>query len=474
METAHTCPVRFRNEHDAMGEIAVPDHAWYGAGTARAIENFPISGLRLPRGMIRALGLIKAAAATVNHDVGLLDPARSGAISRAAMEVADGTLDDHFPVDVFQTGSGTSSNMNANEVIARRATALLAEAGIGLEVHPNDHVNMGQSSNDAFPAAIHVSASLAIEHHLAPALGRLVSSFLAKARQFDDVVKIGRTHLQDATPIRVGQEFCGFAHLIDGAARELARASELLTELHLGGTAVGTGVSTHPEFGTRMAAALSTLTGRGFREASNHVASQSYPAAVSAVSGALRSLAGVHLKVANDIRWMGSGPRAGLGELILPAVQPGSSIMPGKVNPVMAESLMMVCVQVIGLDSAIQTAAFLGNFELNTMLPLLAYDLLLEISLMANGIEAFRVRLVDGLNVDRARVEALVEQSLALATPLAPLVGYDRAARIAQQAHVEGKTIREVARELGLLPDHALDRALDLRRLTEPGVPTIG
>jgi len=460
-----------RIERDVMGELKVPGTALYGAQTARALQNFTISGLRMPREMIRAVGLIKAAAAQVNRDLGLLDEDRATVIVRAAMEVADGKLDEHFPVDVFQSGSGTSTNMNANEVIARRAGEIAAAPGGSPSIHPNDHVNKGQSSNDVIPAAIHVASLDAVERLLVPQLELLVKTLEEKAVEFDEVVKVGRTHLQDAMPIRLGQEFGGYAHLIAATAEDLRRASLSLCKLHLGGTAVGTGTGTHPEFGARMAAELSAMTGLPFSETSNHFAGQSYPQAIAATSASLRSVASVLLKVANDVRWLGSGPRSGLGELILPVVQPGSSIMPGKVNPVLAEALMMVCVQVIGLDAAVNTGAFLGNFELNTMLPLLAHNLLQEITLLANGIAAFRTRLLEGVSVDRARVEASVEQSLALATPLAPLIGYDAATRIAQRAHAEGRTIRDVARELGIFSPETLARLLDVHTLTEPGLP---
>ncbi len=459
-----------RSERDPMGEVLVPADALYGAQTARAVANFPISGLRMPRELIRAIGLIKAAAARVNQGLLLLDAVRAEAIERAALEVAEGVWDAHFPVDVFQSGSGTSTNMNANEVIAHRAEHLLGE---GIRVHPNDHVNLGQSSNDVIPSAISLASQLVVQTRLIPALERLSSSLSDKASAWDDIVKIGRTHLQDAMPIRLGQEFSSYAHLVARSAAEVRHAACSLNELALGGTAVGTGTSTHPEFGRRVAAVLAEMTGFPLQEASHHVAAQSYPLALAALSASIAQAAGVVYKVANDIRWMGSGPRAGLGELVLPALQPGSSIMPGKVNPVMAEAVMMVCVQVMGLDLAVRIGASQGNFELATMLPLLGYDLLTEASLLANGVEAFRERLVEGLEVDRERIEALVERSLALATPLAAVVGYDEAARIAHEAHHSGRTIREVAAQEGILPPEALERALDLRRLTEPGF-TIG
>jgi len=461
-----------RLERDSMGSIEVPAKRLWGAQTARAVENFPISGEGIGRDMIRALGLIKQAAAQVNRDLGLLPTDLAAAIDRAAGQVAAGTLDDHFPVDVFQTGSGTSSNMNANEVIANLASlGLGGAAGTRRPVHPNDHVNLGQSSNDVFPSALHLAAVVRVETDLLPSLQGLREILAGLAVRFDDVVKIGRTHLQDATPIRLGQEFRGYATQVAHGIRHLEAALPHLRELALGGTAVGTGINTHPEFGARMAAALSEATGHRFIEAGDHFEAQAAQDAVVQASGALKTLAVALIKIANDLRWMGSGPRLGLGELRLPAVQPGSSIMPGKVNPVMAEALLMVCVQVIGHDTAITLAGASGSFELNTMLPLLARNHLEQIRLLAAGVDVFTRRLVTGLEADRDRIAARVEDSLALATALVPALGYDAAADIARESHRTGRTVRAIATDRGVLPPEELDRLLDLRRLTGPGFP---
>jgi len=462
--------MEWRIERDSMGEMRVPADRLYGAQTARAVDNFPISGAGIGREMIAALGLIKQAAAEVNRDLGLLEPGLAGIIAQAAAEVAEGRWDDHFPVDVFQTGSGTSSNMNANEVIANRALALKGDAMGSRAVHPNDHVNLGQSSNDVFPSALHVAALRAIDGRLLPALDALHAALGDKARAFDDVVKIGRTHLQDATPIRLGQVFGGFGAQVDHAIRRVKNARPHLRELALGGTAVGTGINTHPEFGARMAARLTELTGIGFEEARDHVEAQAAQDAAVQASGALKAVAVALSKIANDIRHLGSGPRLGLGELLLPAVQPGASIMPGKVNPVMAEALIMVGAQVVGNDAAITLGGLLGNFELNTMLPLIARNLLEQITLLAAGVTAFTDKLVRGLDANRAYIQGRVEQSLALATALAPAIGYDAAAAIAKESVASGRTVREIATERGVLPADELARVLDLRRQTEPGV----
>jgi fumarate hydratase class II len=438
-----------------MGEVAVPEEALYGAQTARAVENFPISGTGIGREMIRALGLIKKAAAQLNRDFGRLDAELCDAISAAAEEVIQGDLDEHFPVDTFQTGSGTSSNMNANEVIANRAIQRLGGAvGSRSPVHPNDHVNMGQSSNDVFPTAIHVAALSEIRSGLIPSLDRLHLQLRDKARRFDDIVKIGRTHLQDATPIRLGQEFSGFAAQVEHGIQHLGSVSDGLRELPIGGTAVGTGINTHPDFGRRMIKQLSRMTGMDFVEAENRFEAQSARDAAVRTSGALKSIAVSLMKIADHIRWLGSGPRLGLGELRLPAVQPGSSIMPGKVNPVIAESLIQAAAQVVANDAAIAVGGLLGHFQLNAMQPLIARNLLEQIQLLTNGATIFTDRLISGLS---------------LATALAPHVGYERAAEIAKRASVEGKRVREIARQERLLPDDELDRILDPRRQTEPG-----
>jgi fumarate hydratase class II len=460
---------RFRLERDSMGEMEVPEDALWGASTQRAVLNFPISGLRFPRRFIQALGLIKRAAAETNKELGLLDPKIADAIAQAAQEVADGRWDDYFPVDIFQTGSGTSTNMNANEVIANRAIEILGgERGSRL-VHPNDHVNLGQSSNDVIPTAIHLAALLAIKEELVPALQGLERALRAKAEEFWPVIKTGRTHLMDATPIRLGQEFLGYAGQVERALRRLRHAEEELSELALGGTAVGTGVNTHPEFARRAIARLAAWTGLNLRETDNHFQAQAAMDGAVEASGVLRTIAVSLLKIANDIRWMGSGPRAGLGELLLPEVQPGSSIMPGKVNPVIAESLIQVCAQVMGNDVALMLGGQWGFFELNTMLPLIGYNLLQSVTLLANAARNFTEKCVVGLRATDRGPE-LVEKGLMLATALAPVIGYDAAAAIAKEAAQTGRTIREVARERTGLSEEELDRILDPARMVEPGL----
>jgi fumarate hydratase class II len=452
-----------------MGPVQVPEEAYYGASTMRAVLNFPISGLRFSRRFIRALGLIKRSAAEANAELGLLEPRLAEAIARAAEEVAEGRLDDQFVVDVFQTGSGTSTNMNANEVIANRAAELLGGQRGSKLVHPNDHVNLGQSSNDVIPTAIHLSALLAIREELVPALSALQASLAAKAQEFWPVVKTGRTHLQDATPIRLGQEFLGYAGQVERAIRRLERAATELEEVALGGTAVGTGLNTHPLFAARVCERLSAATGLAVRETDNHFQAQSSLDAVVGCSGALRAAAIALFKVANDICWLASGPRAGLGELSLPEVQPGSSIMPGKVNPVIPEALIQVCAQVIGNDTTVALAGQRSFFELNTMMPVAAYNLLQAIELLAAGARNFAERCVDGLQA-RERGPELVEKGLGMATGLAPIIGYDAAAEIAKEAAASGRTIREVAQERTGLSDDDLRRALDPTSMTEPGL----
>jgi len=458
-----------RTERDSMGPVQVPEDAYYGASTMRAVLNFPISGLRFPRRFIRALGLIKRSAAEANAELGLLEPRLAEAIARAAEEVAEGRLDDQFVVDIFQTGSGTSTNMNANEVIANRAAELLGGQRGSKLVHPNDHVNLGQSSNDVIPTAIHLSALLAIREELVPALSALQASLAAKAQEFWPVVKTGRTHLQDATPIRLGQEFLGYAGQVERALRRLERAATELEEVALGGTAVGTGLNTHPLFAARVCERLSAATGLAVRETDNHFQAQSSLDAVVGCSGALRAAAIALFKVANDICWLASGPRAGLGELSLPEVQPGSSIMPGKVNPVIPEALIQVCAQVIGNDTTVALAGQRSFFELNTMMPVAAYNLLQSIELLAAGARNFGEQCVDGLQATERGPE-LVEKGLAMATGLAPIIGYDAAAEIAKEAAASGRTIREVAQERAGLSDDDLRRALDPTSMTEPGL----
>ncbi len=456
----------YRTERDSMGEVRVPQEALYGAQTQRAVENFPISGLRFPRRFIQALGAIKLEAAVVNCELGLLDERIKDAIVRAAEEVVEGKLDEHFVVDVFQTGSGTSTNMNANEVIANRAIQLLGgEVGSRDPVHPNDHVNKGQSSNDVIPTAIHLSVLISFKEDLFPALEGMRRALEEKAREFDGVIKTGRTHLQDATPIRLGQEFTGYAGQVERGLRRLEKAAEDLSEVALGGTAVGTGVNTHPEFARRVCERLSRRFGVEIRETDNHFQAQSAMDAAVFASGALRTVAVSIMKISNDIRWMGSGPRAGIGELALPEVQPGSSIMPGKVNPVIAESACQVCAQVMGNDVAVTIGGQSGNFELNVMLPLIAYNLLQSTSLLAATAKNLTERCITGLKAT-GRGPELVEQGLMLATALAPVIGYDAAAEISKEAYRTGRTIREVAREKTDLSEEELDRLLDARKMT--------
>lgn len=455
-----------RVERDSMGDMRVPADALWGASTQRAVENFPISGWRFPRAFIRALGLIKHAAARANEDLGLLDPAHGAAIRAAASEVVAGTLDAHFVVDVFQTGSGTSTNMNANEVIAHRAAAN------GQTVHPNDHVNMGQSSNDVIPTAMHVAAAEGVAHELLPALDALTAALRDKARAFDDVVKIGRTHLQDATPIRLGQELGGHARQAELAAARVRDAARGLEELAIGGTAVGTGINTHPEFAGRVAALLAEATGLPFREAADHFEAQASKDAVVQLSGTLKTAAVALTKIANDVRWLASGPRCGIGEITIPATQPGSSIMPGKVNPVMAEALCQAAAFVIGADLTVTLAGQSGNFELNVMMPVMAHQQLESVRILAAAVRVFTDRCVTGITAERERAAAAVEQSLAMCTALAPVIGYDAAAAIAKESYATGKTVREIAREQRVLPEEQLARILDPFRMTEPGIPS--
>jgi fumarate hydratase class II len=459
-----------RTERDALGELQVPAQAYYGIQTARAIENFPISGQRLPRSLIRALGLIKSAAAQVNEELGFLDAKVANAIRTAAQEVIDGRLDDQFPVDIFQTGSGTSSNMNVNEVIANRAAESLSGNRGSKLVHPNDHVNMGQSSNDVIPTAIHVAALDQIHHELIPALTLLHKALAAKAKEFDEVMKIGRTHLQDATPIRLGQEFSGYARQVELGIARVQRAQAALEEVALGGTAVGTGMNTHPEFARRVLAIVAKEAGLALKEAQNHFEAQAAQDSIVEASGALKTVAISLMKIANDIRWMGSGPRCGLGEIVLPATQAGSSIMPGKVNPVIAESVMMVCTQVIGNDAAITAAGQAGNFELLVMLPVMARNLLESIVLLGTAAENFARRCVTGIQADREQCQRGIEQSLAMCTALAPEIGYEAAAEIAKEAYQTGKTVREVAEARKLMAPARLKQLLDPWRMSEPGL----
>jgi fumarate hydratase class II len=462
-------PGATRIERDSMGEMRVPATAYYGAQTQRAVENFPISGVRFPRPFIRALGMIKSAAAETNRELGHVEPRIAEAIERAAEEVAAGKLDHEFVLDIFQTGSGTSTNMNANEVIANRAIELLGGQIGSRTVHPNDHVNLGQSSNDVIPTAIHVAARLAIDEDLIPALEQLRDALAAKAAEFANIPKTGRTHLQDATPVTLGQVFQGYASQVTHGIRRLQTAGESLAELALGGTAVGTGLNTHPEFAPATIAKLAKRTGIPFREAENHFEAQSGRDAAVEASGALRVVAVSLTKIANDIRWLGSGPRNGLGELLLPEVQPGSSIMPGKVNPVIAESVLMVAAQVLGNDLAVAIGGQAGNFELNVMMPVIAHNLLESIALLAASARNFEVRLVRGLDANREHIARQIEESLALCTSLAPVIGYDAAADIAKEAAKSGRTVRAVAEERRVLPPDELNQALDPKQMTQGG-----
>ncbi len=462
---------KMRVEEDSMGKVEVPATAYYGAQTERARQNFPVSGLRFPRRFIAALGLIKSQAATVNAELGRLEPRLADAIRKAAGEVAHGQLDDHFPLDIFQTGSGTSTNMNANEVVANRAIEILGgEMGSKTPVHPNDHVNAGQSSNDVIPTAIHVSAYGAVEEDLEPAVAHLAETLEAKADELDEVVKIGRTHLQDAVPVRLGQEFSGYAQQMRNAIERLAAAKPRLAQLALGGTAVGTGLNAPRGFAERVIAGLAERTGYPFVPAPNYFEALAAKDAAVEMSGALKTLAVSLTKIANDLRWLGSGPRCGLGEIRLPSLQPGSSIMPGKVNPVIPESVLMVCAQVVGNDATISLGGLSGNFELNVMMPVIAYNLLQSIETLSNACRLLADRCVAGVEADRERVERMVEQSLAMVTSLAPRIGYDQAAAIAKEAFATGRTVRELAREKRVLPEEELERALDARAQTEGGV----
>jgi len=458
---------KFRTEHDSLGDMQVPVDAYYGAQTARAVENFPISGQRLPRRFIRALGVIKSACARANAEAGDLDEAVAAAIVHAADEVADGRFDDQFVVDVFQTGSGTSTNMNANEVIARRAAETLGNGSKG-HVHPNDHVNMSQSSNDVVPTAIHVAAATAITEDLNPALEQLGVRLEGRAAAFDDVVKSGRTHLMDATPVRLGQEFGAFAQQLSNSVDRAARARDVLLELALGGTAVGTGINRRAGFPSTAIGHISAATGLNFYEAVNHFEAQSAKDACVEASGELRTIAVSLTKVAGDIRLLASGPRTGIAEITVPAIQPGSSIMPGKVNPVLCEAVTMVAAQVIGHDSAIALCGMGGTFQLNVMMPLIAHNLLESIALLANVSMVFADRCVAGIEANVERAEETLERNLSVVTVLAPRIGYDRAAAIAKEALASGRTVREVAREMKVLPREELDALLDYRMMTEP------
>lgn len=458
---------QYRNEQDSLGSMQVPADALYGAQTARAIANFPISGITLPRAMIRSLGLLKKYAAQTNHELNLLPSETAAAIIQAAQEVIDGRWDDEFPVDIFQTGSGTSSNMNCNEVIANRASQILGHPIGSKLVHPNDHVNAGQSSNDVFPSAIHIACAEQLHRNLLPALEQMQTQLNEKAQQFSAILKIGRTHLQDATPVTMGQVFSGFARQVELSYERLSDNSSGLYELPLGGTAVGTGINTHPRFAAMTTAAISRDTCLPFREANNHFEAQSCRDALVTTSSSLKNCSVSLSKIANDIRLLASGPRCGIGELVLPAVQPGSSIMPGKVNPVMAEALLQVCAQVVGNDSSVSLAGLSGNFELNVMMPLMAFNTLQSISLLSNAVTVFTDKCLKDVETDRQRCAELLERSLALVTALVPEIGYDRAAALAKKAHESGRTLRELALEDGVAADK-LDELLNPAAMISP------
>ena len=458
-----------RIESDTMGEVAVPAWAYWGAQTERSLRNFRIGEERMPRPLIRALGVVKHASATVNEGLGKLDARRAGAIREAATQVIDGELDEHFPLVVWQTGSGTQSNMNANEVIANRSIELLGgERGSKDPVHPNDHVNMSQSSNDVFPGAMAVATSEQLAHHLIPALEHLHGALDRKAEEFQSIVKIGRTHLMDATPLTLGQEFSGYAEQLRKAVERARSTEPRLRELALGGTAVGTGLNAHPEYGERVAAAISRLTGLDFVTAPNKFESLAAHDAQVELSGQLKTVAASLMKVANDVRLLGSGPRAGIGELLLPENEPGSSIMPGKVNPTQPEALTMVCAQVMGNDVAVGVAGATGHFELNVFKPVIAYNNLQSLRLLGDAARSFTDNCVAGIRPNEQRIGELMRASLMLVTALNPHIGYDNAAKVAKKAHAEGLTLREAAEQLGLVEGGQFDAWVRPEEMTHP------
>ena len=451
----------FRTEKDSLGEIQVPKDALYAAQTQRAVENFPISGIPIPRAMIKALGLIKQKAAEVNLDLDVLDENKSKAIQKAAQEVIDGKHDDQFPIDIFQTGSGTSSNMNANEVIANLATHYAGE-----KVHPNDHVNMGQSSNDVIPTSIHLSAYMETEEVLIPGLEHLLKTIETKAAKYEKVVKTGRTHLMDAMPVRVSQEMSGWASQVRHGIERLRASLPRVAELAQGGTAVGTGINAHPEFADRFAKKLSESTGYPFKKSSNFFESLATQDAIVELSGQLKTIAVSMMKIANDLRWMNSGPIAGIGEIALPALQPGSSIMPGKINPVIPEAITMVAAQVMGADVAINIGGQAGVFQLNVMLPMIAHNLLQSIKCLGNGARVLADKAIKDFVLNEEKVVNLVDKNPILVTALNPIIGYDLGAKIAKTAYAEGKTLKEVALEMTDLSEAELDKILDPLKLT--------
>ncbi len=458
--------MEYRIEKDSMGEVKVPADAMYGASTQRAVDNFPISSHRFGRRFIWALGLLKGSAGTIAGEMDFKSPAISEAIRKAADQVMEGAFDDQFVLDIFQTGSGTSTNTNANEVIATRATEILGDT----TVHPNDDVNFGQSSNDVIPTAIHVSAVAALREDLLPALDRLAVSLEAKSDEFSDVVKSGRTHLMDATPVTLGQEFGGYATQVRKGARRVETILPELEELALGGTAVGTGINAPDGFAAAVIALMTERTGYSLREADDHFEAQGAKDATVSASGALRTVAVSLFKIANDIRFLGSGPTSGISELKIPSLQPGSSIMPGKVNPVMSEMMMQVAAQVVGNDVAIAWGGANGNFELNVMMPMIAHNLLESAGILANACDAFRERCVDGLEANEKRAQELVEKNAIIVTALNPHIGYDNGAKIAKEAVATGRSVRDLVLEAGLMTEDELDDALDIKKMTEGGL----
>ena len=458
----------FRIEKDSMGEVKVPINALYSAQTQRAVENFPISGITFPRGLIRAVCIVKAAAARANADLELLPRDKADAISKAALEIAEGGFDDQFPIDIFQTGSGTSTNMNANEVIASIASR------DGIKIHPNDDVNMCQSSNDVIPAAIHVAAAMEIHDNLLPALRHLHGVLQSRASETSDVVKTGRTHLMDAMPITLGQEIGGWAAQINHGVERILNSQPRLLELATGGTAIGTGINAHPEFGKAIAAHISQLTHIPFIETRNHFAAQAAMDASVEMSGQLKATATALFKIANDLRWMNSGPQAGLGEIALPSLQPGSSIMPGKINPVIPEATMMVCAQVIGNDATIAMCNASGNFQLNVMLPILGYNLLQSISLLGNASRVLADKAIAGFEVKAEAMLELVDKNPIMVTVLNPIIGYDLAATIAKKAYAQNRKLKDVALEETELSDEELTTLLDAKAMTEGGIKGAG
>ena len=454
---------KYRIEKDSMGEMKVPHDALYGAQTQRAIENFPISNIQFNRDFINAVVLIKRSASIVNEKLGILDSSKKNAIVDACDQILQDKLNNQFPIDIFQTGSGTSTNMNVNEVVSKIATN-----NSKIKIHPNDDVNLGQSSNDTIPTAINISLCLKIKNNLIPHLDELIKSFNSKTKEFNKIIKIGRTHLQDATPITLGQEFSGFTELLIKSRKRIGESEKLLARLPQGGTAVGTGINTHKKFGKLIAEEISKFTKINFIESPNHFEAQSAQDCSVSVSGDMKSLAVSLSKIANDIRWLGSGPRSGLGELIIPPVQPGSSIMPGKVNPVICESMLQVCSQVIANDLAVTLGGLGSIFELNLMLPLIGHNLLYSADILANSIKIFKVKLIDNIKADKEKCENYIEGSLAMCTSLAPIIGYDKASQIAYEAFKTGKTIREVVLEKNILDKKTTEKVLDPKSMIKP------